>query len=125
MKKLFLPLISLATALMLSSCGGSPVNKFLDKVEPILEAADKMDDIDDLSSKEKDKYVKIVTDLVNIIDEYEDYELTESDKEKTLDFMVNVAKKKAIDEDERLSSSELKSVKKRIKKNLKKTYNVA
>lgn len=120
MKKLVFPLLAaLAMVFTVSSCG-SPVDKFLNKLEPMLEMAEELDDIDDMSKKQKKDMISTIEDLIDILDENEDYELTDSDKEAVIDFSVKAYKKMAKKEGEKVDDDDIKEMKKEAKKDLKK-----
>lgn len=102
-----------------SSCG-SPAKKFLDKLQPLVDSMTEFSDVDDMSKKDKEKYAKIVKDLIEFVEDNEDYKLTDSDKEAAVDMVVDASKKMAKKEGEKLDSDDIDEIRKNANKRFKK-----
>lgn len=94
MKRRLIPVLAtLAVAFSLSSCSSSPVTKFLDKLEPVMDPIIKAGDVDELSSKELKQCAKKLDELFDFVDENDKYQLTDKDREAICDWVKALFKK--------------------------------
>lgn len=118
MKKIILPVLAaFAVMFSLNSCGGSPINKLVDKLEPFYYG---MKRVDDMSKSEKADFIKLVKDIKKIVEENEDYKLTDKDKDALIDFSIGIYKKSMKEAGEEYDKDDIKELKDEYRKEARK-----
>ena len=91
MKKLLFALVAI---LVLSSCGSSPVNKFISLMDEMItlttDAANAATENPAAAAKYMAQYGKITADLHKLISENKDYKITDSDREALKEFAIKL-----------------------------------